>query len=54
MVKVVERIATVPFQPPMLVLGLVPCGRNWIVTVSKPPGRVELVVGLFWATRAAG
>ena len=32
-IKVVERIATVPFQHPMLVIRLVPYGRNRIVTV---------------------
>jgi hypothetical protein len=52
-IKVVERIATVPFQFPVLVLRLVPCGRSRIVNIPKPPDRVELVAGVFLATRAA-
>jgi hypothetical protein len=51
--KVVERIATVPYQFPVLVLRIVPCGRNRIFNVPKPPDQIELVVGVFSATPVA-
>jgi hypothetical protein len=50
----VERIAIVPFQHPLLVIRLVPCGRNRIVNVPKPSDRVELVVGVFLGNPGRG
>ena len=45
-IKVVERVTKMPLHGPMLVIRPVPCGRNRIVNVPKPPDRVELVVVL--------
>ena len=52
-IEIVARIAQMPQESTAALAGSVPIGRNWFVSISEPPERVEFLAGakpvrLFW------
>ena len=44
-IEIVARIAQMPQEGTAALAGSVPIGRNWFISVSEPPDRVEFLAG---------